>query len=123
MRFAIEAGTDFIGHCALFNVNSTAQTCELGITVGDKKFWGKGYGSESTRLLVEYAFRYQNFRRVWLHVNAANERAVRAYRSCGFVEEGRLRAHVWSDGAYDDLLVMGLLREEWQAGKAARPPA
>jgi RimJ/RimL family protein N-acetyltransferase len=123
MRFAIEAGTEFIGHCALFNVNSTAHICELGITVGDKKFWGKGYGSESIRLLVQYAFRYQNFRKVWLHVHAANERAVRAYQSCGFVEEGRLRAHVWSDGAYDDVLLMGLLREEWQATKAAKPPA
>ena len=40
-------------------------------------------------------------------------RAIRAYRACGFVEEGRLRQHVWSDGAYIDLVYMGILREEW----------
>ena len=113
-RFAIEADGKLIGQCALFNVNATAQTCELGITIGDKEYWGLGYGRESINLLVEYAFRYHNYRKVWLQVHAGNERAMRAYRACGFVEEGRLRAHVWSDGLYDDLVVMGLLREEWQ---------
>ena len=113
-RFAIEADGKLIGQCALFNVNATAQTCELGITIGDKEYWGRGYGRESINLLVEYAFRYHNYRKVWLQVHAGNERAMRAYRACGFVEEGRLRAHIWSDGRYDDLVVMGLLREEWQ---------
>ena len=113
-RFAIEADGKLIGQCALFNVNATAQTCELGITIGDKEYWGRGYGRESINLLVEYAFRYHNYRKVWLQVHAGNERAMRAYQACGFVEEGRLRAHVWSDGLYDDLVVMGLLREEWQ---------
>ena len=44
MAFAIEVDGLFIGQCALFNVNNTAHTCELGITVGDKAYWGKGYG-------------------------------------------------------------------------------
>jgi RimJ/RimL family protein N-acetyltransferase len=55
-------------------------------------------------------------RRVYLNVNSTNERAMRAYRACGFVEEGRLRQHVWSDGAYIDLVYMGILREEWEQG-------
>jgi len=46
-----------------------------------------------------------------------DERGLRAYRACGFVEEGRLRQHVWGDGRYIDLVYMGVLREEWQ-GKA-----
>jgi RimJ/RimL family protein N-acetyltransferase len=112
--FAIEADGKFIGQCALFNINATAQTCELGITIGDKEYWGRGYGRESIRLLVEYAFQQRNFRKVWLQVHAENERARRAYQSCGFQEEGRLRAHVWSNGRYDDLILMGLLRQEWQ---------
>lgn len=112
-RFAIEADGQCIGACALFNVNAPAQTCELGIGIGAKDSWGKGYGRECIRLLLEYAFKYLNFRKVWLRVHAANERALRAYRACGFVVEGRQRAHVWSNGAYDDLLLMGILREEW----------
>jgi RimJ/RimL family protein N-acetyltransferase len=68
-------------------------------------------------LLVEYAFVFQNVRRVHLTVNGNNERAIRAYQACGFVHEGRLRAHVWSNGAYVDLLYMGVLRDEWEVRK------
>ena len=86
--------------------------CPIGI--GDKAYWGRGYGRDALRTLLDYAFRLRNFRRVHLTVNSTNERAMRAYRACGFVEEGRLRQHVWSDGCYIDLVHMGLLRDEWE---------
>lgn len=111
--FAIEVDGQFIGGCALFQVDEVARTCALGITIGDKSYWGRGYGREAVKLLVDYAFRLRNLRRVWLTVNGNNERAIRAYRTCGFVEEGRQRQHVWSNGEYVDLVYMGLLREEW----------
>ena len=114
-NFAVEADGTFIGICGLFNFDNVAATCELGITIGDRAYWGKGYGRETVSLLLDYAFRLLNQRRVWLRVNGNNERALRAYRAAGFVEEGRLRQHVWSDGAYRDLLLMGVLREEHQA--------
>lgn len=114
--FAIEVDGVFIGQCALFDEDSVGRTCELGITIGDKAYWNQGFGREAVGLLVDYGFRHRNLHRIWLRVHAANERAIKAYRACGFVEEGRLRQHVWSDGRRDDLLVMGLLREDaWQA--------
>jgi RimJ/RimL family protein N-acetyltransferase len=112
--FAIEADGQFIGQCALFNFNETAHTCELGIAIGDRAYWGRGYGREAVALLLDYAFRLRNFHKVWLTVQGNNDRAIRAYAACGFVEEGRLRAHVWSNGRYVDLVQMGILREEWQ---------
>jgi len=90
MSFVIEVDGQVIGQCALFNADETAHTCELGITIGDKAYWGQGYGRESVRLLLKYAFRHHNYHKVWL------------------------RVHVWSDGRYDDLVLMGVLREEWQ---------
>jgi RimJ/RimL family protein N-acetyltransferase len=51
---------------------------------------------------------------VWLRVLGNNERAIRSYLACGFVEEGRLRSHVWSNGEYFDLVCMGVLKDEWQ---------
>ena len=111
--FAIEADAKFIGSCALFQFDTVAHTCALGITIGDKDYWGRGYGREAVNLLVGYAFEYQNIRRVYLTVNGTNERAIRAYQACGFVEEGRLRGHVWSKGGYIDLVYMGILRDEW----------
>jgi RimJ/RimL family protein N-acetyltransferase len=113
--FAIDVDGNFIGICALFNVDKVAQTAELGITIGDKAYWGRGFGREAVALLVDFGFRYHNFHRIWLRVHARNERGRRAYAAVGFAEEGRLRRHVYSDGAYDDLVFMGLLREEWAA--------
>lgn len=113
-HFAIEADGRLIGQCALFDTDAVNRTCELGIAIGDKDYWGRGYGREATTLLLHYAFQYHNYHKVYLRVHASNERAIRAYRACGLIEEGRLRAHVWSNGRYDDLLFMGILREEWK---------
>jgi RimJ/RimL family protein N-acetyltransferase len=114
MQFAIETQGKFIGQCALFNVDQVGMTCELGITIGDKEYWGHGYGRETVQILLYYAFTLQNFRKVWLKVLGRNERAQRSYAACGFTEEGRLRAQVWSGGEYDDLVHMGILRVEWE---------
>jgi RimJ/RimL family protein N-acetyltransferase len=114
--FAIEAlapgggpGT-LIGQCALFQFDHVARTCALGITIGDKAYWSRGYGRDAVRVLLDYAFRLRNLRKVWLTVWGNNERAIRCYRACGFIEEGRLRDHVWSGGAYVDLVHMSTFR-------------
>jgi RimJ/RimL family protein N-acetyltransferase len=116
IAFAIveRAAGQLIGQCALFNHHPVNSTAELGITIGDRAFWGRGYGREAVSMLTEYGFRYRNLHKVHLSTNATNERAIRAYRAAGFVEEGRLRQHVWSDGAYIDLVEMGRLRDDPQ---------
>jgi len=111
--FAIEADEKVIGSIALFHFNETSRSCELGISIGDHDYLGKGYGSESVELILDYAFRYRNFHRVYLQVTQTNERAFKSYEKCGFVEEGRLRQHLWSDGAYRDVICMSMLRHEW----------
>jgi RimJ/RimL family protein N-acetyltransferase len=105
-HFAIEVEGQMIGQCALHSFDNTGRTCELGIAIGDKAFWGRGFGKEAVSLLVDYAFRQRNMRKVWLRVLGVNARAIAAYRACGFEEEGRLKAHVWNDGQYVDLVYM-----------------
>ena len=99
-------------------IRSTTSSSEprSGSRLG-KAYWGKGYGQDAVRTLLDYGFRHLNLARIALRVLADDERAVGAYRKAGFVEEGRLRAHAWYDGARHDELVMSVLREEWQ------PPA
>jgi RimJ/RimL family protein N-acetyltransferase len=106
------AGGDVIGHCALAGEQSVHRTAELSILIGDRRHWNRGFGREAVRLLVGYGFRYRNLRRVFLETKSTNERAIRAYRAAGFVEEARRRAHIWSDGAYVDLVMMGRLRDD-----------
>jgi RimJ/RimL family protein N-acetyltransferase len=112
-NFAIEADGIYIGGCGLFHFDKIAHTCEMGIGIGDRAYWGHGYGRDAVKVLLDYAFRLRNLYKVWLTVSGDNERAIRSYRACGFIEEGRLRKHVWSKGAYVDLVYMGVLRNEW----------
>ncbi|PKO18995.1 MAG: N-acetyltransferase [Chloroflexi bacterium HGW-Chloroflexi-10] len=111
--FAIEAGGKMIGHCGLFNFNEVAHTCELGITIGEPDYWGKGYGSDAVRVLLDYAFYMRNIRKVILTVHGNNPRAIRSYEKCGFHEEGRLVQQVWSNGEYVDLVYMGVFQAAW----------
>lgn len=112
-NFAIETDGHMIGMCGLWHFNLHSQTCHLGITIGERDYWGRGYGREAIGLLLDYAFRLRNFRKVALDTGSTNERAIRCYRACGFVEEGRLRQHLWVDGQYVDEVHMGILRDEW----------
>ena len=114
-NFAIEADGLFIGKCGLFHFDLRSGTAEVGIGIGDRDYWGRGYGREALTLLVDYGFRMHNFRKLWLEVNGSNERAIRCYRSVGFVEEGRQREQVWSGGRYEDTVLMGLFRSDFQA--------
>jgi RimJ/RimL family protein N-acetyltransferase len=118
-RFAIEADGRFIGQCAIFNYNDYALTAEIGITIGDEDYLGKGYGREALHALLHYGFVLRNIRKLFLTVNATNERAIRAYQSCGFVLEGRWRGQTWNDGRYVDLLCMGVFAPEWNAARDA----
>jgi RimJ/RimL family protein N-acetyltransferase len=111
--FAIEVDGEVIGTCGLSSFNETARTAELGIGIGNKAYWSQGYGREVVVMLIDYAFRYRNFERVWLWTHAANQRAIHAYSWAGFVEEGRLRRHAWSNGVFGDVVYMGVLRDEW----------
>jgi RimJ/RimL family protein N-acetyltransferase len=87
-------------------------TAELGIGIGDRDYWGRGYGREAVSLLVDYGFRMHNLRKIWLTAHGSNERAIRSYLAAGFVEEGRQREQTWSGGRYEDLVLMAIFRDE-----------
>lgn len=112
ISFAIEADGHYIGHCGLHSLNEEARHCELSIEIGDRAYWGRGYGRDTIHLLLTYAFDHMNLERVWLTTHSENERAIRCYRACGFVEEGRLRQHLYIGGHYVDRVIMGILRSE-----------
>lgn len=113
--FVIEADGQPIGSIGLMDQSRRDGTAQLGVGIFDPEYVGKGYGREAIGLVLDWAFRVQSWRRIWLTVLATNERAVRAYRGLGFVEEARLRQHsLWRGEIVDDLM-MGLLRDEWLA--------
>jgi RimJ/RimL family protein N-acetyltransferase len=113
--FVIEVDGKVIGSIGLHHKNRRDGSSQFGISIYDRAYLSQGYGREAVQLLLDWAFRVQNYRRIWLDTLATNERAIRSYRACGFVEEGRLRQHFYHDGEYVDAVLMGLLRNEWDA--------
>jgi [ribosomal protein S5]-alanine N-acetyltransferase len=103
-----------IGNIKLDNFDWVSRTCELGLLIGNKNYWGKGIGSEVCRLTLEYAFSDLNIRKVSLAVYENNPAAIRLYEKLGFVTEGQLRKHVFEGGTYYDKFYMGIFREELQ---------
>lgn len=92
-----------------------APRAELGIAIQDKARWGKGYGTETVRLAVGYAFVELGLHRVELHVDEENARAIRCYEKVGFVREGLLREHRVVEGRFSNTVVMAILAREWDA--------
>ena len=87
----------------------------VGIGIGERAYWGNGYGTEAMRLLLRFAFDELNLQRVSLGVYAYNPRAIRSYEKAGFRREGVIRSDCRRDGQRWDSLFMGILRDEWSA--------
>ncbi len=113
--FAIET-TDgvHIGNCGLHDFDWKNSKAELGIVIGEKEYWSKGYGSDAVRTLVGFAFGEMNLHRVQLEVYDFNPRALHCYEKCGFQVEGRQREALFRNGSYHDILIMGILREDFE---------
>ena len=97
-----------IGTVGLSHIDTTHRRAEFGILIGQAEARRKGRAFEAGRLLLDYAFNKLGLHRVFLHVFADNEPAIRLYRKLGFVEEGLLRQHVFKNGRYRDVVVMGM---------------
>lgn len=102
-----------IGTVGLHGIDWTSRVATLGISIGEKEYWGKGYGTDAVECMLKMAFREMNLNKVELDVHAFNERAQRCYIRCGFTEEGRMRQHVFKNGEYHDTLTMGVLAPDW----------
>jgi RimJ/RimL family protein N-acetyltransferase len=97
-----------IGHCGFVEIDDTAQTGQLRITLGDTNVHGKGYGTEATQLLLRYAFDTMGLASVWLRVRDDNPRAIRVYEKTGFTPAG-------TDDDRPEILRMRITREDFHS--------
>jgi RimJ/RimL family protein N-acetyltransferase len=107
-------GDQLIGGIGLDGVDWANGESFVGIGLGEREAWGKGYGTDAMRIILRYAFTELNLRRVSLDVFEYNPRAVRSYEKAGFTHEGRVRRYLHREGKRWDLIFMGILREEWE---------
>jgi len=89
LTFAIKtADGKHIGTCGVYNYD--ARDGQIGIRIGDKNYWDKGYGTDVMSTLVNYCLTTLGIARIWLKVLPTNARAIRCYEKCGFVKCGKV---------------------------------
>lgn len=104
-----------IGIISLIQLDYKNRNAECIIDIGEKDCWGKGYGSEALRLLLDYAFLELNLHRVSLRVFSFNHRAIHLYEKIGFKHEGISRQAIFRDGGWNDIIQMAILQHEYRA--------
>jgi RimJ/RimL family protein N-acetyltransferase len=117
---ALKSDDRLIGTVGLHGLGHKDRKAELGISIGAKEEWGKGYGGEAIRILLRHGFETLNLNRIQLRVFEFNARARRCYEKAGFRPEGVLRQDLFRRGRYWDTHLMAVLREEWEAQVARR---
>jgi RimJ/RimL family protein N-acetyltransferase len=103
---------ELVGGCDIRDVDLRSRSAWLGIFIG-LPYHDRGFGTEAVRLLCRFAFREMNLQRMALDVYVTNPRARHVYAGLGFKEEGMLRRAHFEDGRHVDVVVMGLLAEEF----------
>lgn len=113
-RFAIETlDGKHIGNCAYYDIHETKGEAELGIMIGNRNYWDKGYGANAVTTLVSHIFRRTNLKRIYLKTLDSNRRAQRCFEKCGFTPYG----HLVRDGF--SFVLMELHHKKWWQGQPA----
>ena len=117
IAFAIRTLADdrLIGDVGLGGLYWSHGDTFVGIGIGERDFWGKGYGKDAMQVVLRYAFNELNLSRVTLNVYEYNPRAIRCYEKLGFSYEGRVRQYLNREERRWDLVYMGIMKEEWLA--------
>ncbi|KNF09030.1 acetyltransferase, ribosomal protein N-acetylase [Gottschalkia purinilytica] len=102
-----------IGITSLINIDYKNRNAECIIDIGEKDYWGKGYGTEALKLLLDYAFLEMNLHRVSLRVFSFNNNAIKLYEKLGFKYEGSSRQSLFREGTWHDIIHMGILQDEY----------
>jgi len=103
-----------IGTAKCHSISKKNGTCNLGLMIGDKRFWGRGYGQDAYNTAIEYAFTHLKIRKIWEAANASNIGSLAMCKKSGFQIEGQLKEQVFSDGQYVDKILLGLFAKEWK---------
>jgi RimJ/RimL family protein N-acetyltransferase len=105
---------EYLGGISLTTIDSINRSAQVGIVIGSKPNWGKGFGTDAMRVVLAFAFEKMNLHRVWLNVYDFNVRGIKSYEKCGFRREGVQREYRFLDGRYHDSLLMGILEHEYR---------
>lgn len=105
----------FIGIARLMFIDWIGRTADVGLYIGDRKYRGKGLGTEIVNTILSYGFERLNLHKLSLRVLESNIPAVKCYESCGFTREGCLVNHYWINGCHQNALLMAIFSDKFQS--------
>lgn len=100
---------EHIGNIALNLIDYKNGHAVLSMAIGEKDFWGKGYGTNAVKTLVNYAFEELGLHKIYTHIIGSNERSLKLFEKCGFEREGVLRDWYFSKGKYHNRIIMSII--------------
>ncbi|HSM24376.1 MAG TPA: GNAT family protein [Anaerolineaceae bacterium] len=103
-----------VGEIGLFGFKGKHNNSFVGISIGEAENWGKGYGTDAMKIILQYGFGILNLNHISLTVFEYNQRGVRSYEKAGFKMEGTQRKFLNRDGRRWDMYRMGILKSEWE---------
>ena len=114
LRLIIESLTgSSIGFISLGSIDKENRKAEVGMLIGEKRMWDRGFGTDALVTLLRHLFLELDFHRVGLEVFEYNVRAKKVYEKIGFTIEGLERQGLYRNGRYYDVILMGILRDEF----------
>ncbi len=119
LAIVARATGEYAGEVVLTDLDPDNHSCSFRITLASSTLFGRGYGTEATRLVLGHAFDTVGLHRVELEVFAFNSRARHVYEKVGFTWEGTRRQALFWDGERIDVHVMGILADEWRGHRDA----
>lgn len=119
MIFAIckNDNKEHVGNVALSNIDTVSRNAQFSIFIFDEINRYSGYGTEATKLILEFGFKRLNLHKVFLRTSPNFTEAIKMYKRLGFKQEGILREHYYCDGNYQDKILFGLLKPEFSENK------
>ncbi len=110
----VKAQDLYIGNVEISIINQISRRGVLGIVIFNPSFWNKGHGTEAIQLILDYGFRTLNLHSIELEVFANNLRAQRCYQKVGFQDVGKRREAIFSNGQFQDSLLLDITISEWK---------
>lgn len=108
---------ELIGNIGLMNISHLHRTAEIGLFIGNKSYWNKGYGKESLGLLIDFAFNKLNLHNIILRVYSFNTNAIKCYESVGFKKIGEQRESVTINRKTYNTIFMDIIPDDFYNNK------
>lgn len=109
----IQSNNEHIGNIKIGPVNKHHLRADIGIMIGEKKWWGKGFATEAISIVTRYAFEYLKLNRLNAGCYAANRGSARAFEKCGWTREGLLRGNALLSGQPHDCIILGITLQDY----------